>query len=223
MSSAPRDTLNLGYHLGDDEKAVQEMFSISQNRVRKLDGAKKLQSKIPMQFFVLDVGGGFPAEYLGQDVPPLEDYMDAIRAGMKDIALCPTVEVFAEPGRALVAGGCSLLTQVQLRKGEQLYINDGVYGSLSEMVSADIRLPARLIRLDSVVANECHAFILNGPTCDSLDVLPGTFDLPADAREGDWIEIDQVGAYASANATRFNGFFPETFVEVHDSPIGCQK
>jgi pyruvate,water dikinase len=40
------------------EKAVQEMFHISENRVRKLGGAKKLQSKIPMQFFVLDVGGG---------------------------------------------------------------------------------------------------------------------------------------------------------------------
>ena len=40
------------------EKAVQEMFSISENRVRKLGGAKKLQSKIPMQFFVLDLGGG---------------------------------------------------------------------------------------------------------------------------------------------------------------------
>ena len=172
---------------------------------------------------VLDVGGGFPADYLGQEVPPLEDYMDAIRAGLKDIALCPTVEIFAEPGRALVAGGCSLLTQVQLRKGGQLYINDGIYGSLSEMVAAGIRLPARLIRLDSVAANEAHAFTLNGPTCDSLDVLPGTFDLPADAREGDWIEIDQVGAYASANATRFNGFFPETYVEVHDSPIGGRK
>ena len=40
------------------EKAVQEMFLIGNKRIRKLGGAKKLTSKIPMFFYVLDVGGG---------------------------------------------------------------------------------------------------------------------------------------------------------------------
>ncbi|MEJ2096731.1 MAG: PEP-utilizing enzyme [Deltaproteobacteria bacterium] len=40
------------------ERAVQEMFFISRNRLRKLSFAKKLTSEIPMQFYVLDVGGG---------------------------------------------------------------------------------------------------------------------------------------------------------------------
>jgi pyruvate,water dikinase len=40
------------------EKAVQEMFHISDNRLRKLGFAKKLVSRIPMLFYVLDVGGG---------------------------------------------------------------------------------------------------------------------------------------------------------------------
>jgi ornithine decarboxylase len=53
-------------------------------------------------------------------------------------------------------------------------------------------------------------------------VLPGTFELPEDAREGDWIEIGQVGAYSNALATRFNGFYPETFVEVNDAPPACE-
>jgi ornithine decarboxylase len=144
--------------------------------------------------------------------------MAAIRAGLKDIKLKPTVTIMSEPGRALVAPGCSLLTQVQLRKGEQLYINDGIYGSLSELIQAGIEVPARLIRLDGPPAGETRAFTLNGPTCDSLDVLPKTFVLPDDAREGDWIELDQLGAYSNALATRFNGFYPETFVEVHDQP-----
>ena len=50
-------------------------------------------------------------------------------------------------------------------------------------------------------------------------MLPATFDLAEDVREGDWIEIDQVGAYSFALATRFNGFYPETFVEVYDAPL----
>ena len=36
--------------------------------------------------------------------------------------------------------------------------------------------------------------------------------------EGDWIEVSQVGAYSNALATHFNGFYPETYVEVHDAP-----
>jgi pyruvate,water dikinase len=40
------------------EKAVQEMFLIGDKRIRKLGGAKKLISEIPMLFYVVDVGGG---------------------------------------------------------------------------------------------------------------------------------------------------------------------
>lgn len=166
----------------------------------------------------IDVGGGFPAAYGDRPVPTLDTYMSVVREGLKRLQLRPTVEIFSEPGRALVAHGCSLLTQVQLRKDNRLYINDGIYGSLSEMSQVAIRLPARLIRLDGPVSGEIDEFVLNGPTCDSLDVLPGTFTLPEDVREGDWIEIDQVGAYSNALATRFNGFYPETFVQVFDEP-----
>ncbi len=171
----------------------------------------------------LDLGGGFPANYANAKPPPLENYMAEIRGGLKDIGLNPAVEIFCEPGRALVAAGCSLLTQVQLRKGERLYINDGIYGSLSEMVQVDIRMPVRLIRLKGEASETLRPFSLNGPTCDSLDVIPGTFELPEDVREGDWIEIDQVGAYSNALATHFNGFYPETFVEVHDSPPAAES
>lgn len=173
----------------------------------------------------LDVGGGFPARYIAMEeaktLPRLEDFMAAIRGGLNALKLKPTVDVLCEPGRALVANGCSLLVQVQLRKDDQLYINDGIYGSLSEMVMGQLKLPARLIRLDGEQANEQSTFTLNGPTCDSLDVLPSSFDLPADVREGDWIEIDQVGAYSNALATRFNGFYPETYVVVRDTPLAA--
>jgi len=40
------------------ETAVREMFHISDNRLRKLGIAKRLKTKIPMQFHVLDVGKG---------------------------------------------------------------------------------------------------------------------------------------------------------------------
>lgn len=168
----------------------------------------------------LDVGGGFPAAYLGTNMPPLTDFVAAIEAGVKALNLRRDCVLMCEPGRALVAEAISVVTQVQLRKGDQLYINDGIYGSLSETVDAGLKLPARLVRIGDDSCAPAADFTLNGPTCDSLDVLPSPFSLPEDVREGDWIEIDRVGAYSNALATRFNGFHPETMVTVHDRPIG---
>lgn len=187
----------------------------------KLVGETLAQAKVDIAG--LDVGGGFPAEYIGTNMPPLEDFIHEIEAGVKELGLRRDCVLMCEPGRALVAHAVSLVVQVQLRKNDQLYINDGIYGSLSEMVDAGIRLPARLIRLKGEPSSETREFVLNGPTCDSLDVLPSTFALPADAEEGDWIEIDRVGAYSHALATHFNGFHPETLVTVHDAPLSMQR
>ncbi|NIP88935.1 MAG: type III PLP-dependent enzyme [Gammaproteobacteria bacterium] len=165
---------------------------------------------------ILDVGGGFPIAYPGQKAPPIEDYVQAIKKGIEGLGLRNDCVLMCEPGRAIVANGCSLLVQVLLRKEDEIYINDGIYGSLSEMVVARMRLPVRLIRLGGEPSAEMREFTVYGPTCDSVDVLPSTFRLPADVREDDWIEIGQIGAYSNAVATRFNGFFADTFVEVEN-------
>jgi ornithine decarboxylase len=58
-----------------------------------------------------------------------------------------------------------------------------------------------------------------GPTCDSADRMRGPFLLPADVKEGDWIEIGQLGAYGSCLRTAFNGFDRARVVEVADAPL----
>lgn len=165
---------------------------------------------------ILDVGGGFPIAYPGQDAPPIDAFVTAIKDGIERLALRNDCVLMCEPGRAIVANGCSLLVQVLLRKEDEIYINDGIYGSLSEMVVANMQLPVRLIRLDGEPCRELIDFTVYGPTCDSVDVLPSPFRLPADVREDDWIEIGQIGAYSSAVASRFNGFLADTFVEVEN-------
>ncbi len=170
---------------------------------------------VPIRY--LDVGGGFPATYANHPVPPLEDFFAAIRNGLDGMPLGPDCIVMCEPGRALVADAMSLVVQVQLRKGNALYINDGIYHSMSEPAVAGVQLPARLIRQGGGFAPAIADFTIYGPTCDSTDVLPHTIPLPADAGEGDWIEFGQVGAYSNAMSTRFNGFTSETFVSV-DAP-----
>ena len=163
---------------------------------------------------LIDVGGGFPAPYANARVPPLAAYMQVIRDAYVALALPATVTLVCEPGRALVAEAVSLVAQVLLRKDDRLYLNDGIYGSLAEMYQSKLRLPVRLMRKAPRAAAAVAEFRLFGPTCDSLDVIPGTFTLPGDVDEGDWLEVGMVGAYSNALASRFNGFYPETMVEV---------
>lgn len=170
---------------------------------------------VPVRY--LDVGGGFPAAYSNHAVPPLEDFFAVIRDCLRESPVGPDCFVMCEPGRALVADSMSLVVQVQLRKGGALYINDGIYHSMSESADAGVQLPARLINPGREFTPAMTDFTIFGPTCDSTDLLPHTVSLPADAREGDWIEFGQIGAYSNSMTTRFNGFSSETFVRV-DAP-----
>jgi len=172
---------------------------------------------VPVHY--LDVGGGFPAVYEDDRPPELGRYFDAIAGVFDRSRLRGDCVLMCEPGRAMVASGCSLLAQVQLRKNDKLYINDGIYQSLSETLLGKIKLPARLINPKRSIATECQDFKIFGPTCDNIDILPTPYYLPVDADEGDWIEIGQIGAYSNSAATRFNGFFAETFVAVDAPPL----
>lgn len=167
----------------------------------------------------LDVGGGFPAPYVDDIPPPQELFFEAIEEAVRSISLRRDCVIMCEPGRALVASGMSLVTQVQLVKGGAVYINDGVYHSLSEAVTGHVKLPTRCFRLNGNLRTETRPFTIYGPTCDSTDVLPHPMELPADIAEGDWIEFGMVGAYSNALSSRFNGFLPETYVTVADAPI----
>jgi len=164
---------------------------------------------------VLDVGGGFPAAYPDMAPPPLGAFFAEIEASVEALNL-PGLALWAEPGRALVAAGASVVVQVQGRRGDALFINDGIYGSLSDAGAPGFRYPARLMRASSAPA---RAFSFFGPTCDSADLMRGPFLLPADAAEGDWIEIGQLGAYGACLSTAFNGFPAGRQVSVRDASL----
>ena len=169
---------------------------------------------------VIDVGGGFPAAYPGSEPPPLGAFFTQIQAGLDALDLPVPPRLWAEPGRALVAGAVSVVAQVLLRNGDALYVTDGVYGSLSDAGVPGFRFPARLLRPDGPpAAATMRDYTLFGPTCDSADRMSGPFSLPADVAEEDWIEIGQLGAYGACLRTGFNGFDTICAAEVRDPPM----
>jgi ornithine decarboxylase len=168
---------------------------------------------------VLDVGGGFPVAYPDMDPPPLGAFLAEIEAAFERLDL-PGTRLWAEPGRALVTGGGSVVVQVQARKGDALYVNDGVYGSLADAGTLGFQFPVRMLRPEGATPSvQMQAFRFFGPTCDSADRMDGPFLLPADIAEGDWIEVGQLGGYGACMRTAFNGFDRARMVEVRDAPM----
>lgn len=172
---------------------------------------------------IVDIGGGFPAIYPGMVPPAMAAYRDAIVAGIQSLPNHDRIEIWCEPGRALVAESASVVVKVEARKGDTLYINDGTYGSLFDAGHLGFRYPTRLIRAAARKSVPKQAsqkgFRFYGPTCDSIDFMPGPFFLPADVQEGDYIEIGQLGAYGNAMRTNFNGFYTHEVVEVTAPPL----
>ena len=167
---------------------------------------------------IVDVGGGFPSVYPGMVPPDMSEYADAIHRGFNEMPVSETTELWCEPGRALVAESSSVLCKVELRKGDALYLNDGSYGSLFDATHSRWPFPTKLVR-DAESSGDMKPFQFYGPTCDSIDHMPGPFWLPADIREGDFIEIGMLGAYGVAMSTGFNGYGEHEVAMVEDAPM----
>ena len=207
-------TAGITFHVGSLCRTV-EAFGVA----LRLTGSVLADAGVPIRH--LNVGGGFPISYPGLSSPPLDAFIGAVEAGVAGLRLPPDCELIAEPGRALVAEGASLVVQVQMRRDDKLYINDGVYGALMDLRLTDgLNPPVRLLRADGPVeAAAGEEFTIFGPTCDSIDVLPLPWRLPAEVGEGDWIEVGLMGAYSNVFATDFNGLRSDLVVEVDDAPF----
>jgi ornithine decarboxylase len=202
----------LTFHVGSQ---CLSPFSYAQ----AIEMARRTATLAGVRIEALDIGGGFPGPYRNNDVPPYHWYFDTIREALD--TLPQPIPVLCEPGRALTAEGVSLVTQVILRKGDTIYINDGTYGSFDELTlpgwSADY--PVRVFSLDTAGRvrerdTQGTAFRVYGPTCDTLDVLPRPITLPQTIKAGDFIVFDNIGAYSVAVRTSFNGFYPDRWAIV---------
>jgi ornithine decarboxylase len=76
-----------------------------------------------------------------------------------------------------------------------------------------------MISSGRVQSKKFTAFSFFGPTCDSLDYMKGPFLLPNNIKEGDYIELGQLGAYGLTFRTKFNGFYSDAIFELADKPI----
>ncbi|MGY6633762.1 MAG: type III PLP-dependent enzyme [Alkalilacustris sp.] len=169
----------------------------------------------------LNVGGGFPSHRRAAEAPPLEAIFATVARETAAAFGADAPALVCEPGRALVADAFTLAARVKaVRDDGAVFLNDGVYGALAEAPvigltdRIEVRAPGGALRSGGPRPREVF-----GPTCDSIDRLPGLVPLPADIAEGDHVLFHGMGAYSTVTNTRFNGFgglMIANVLELHD-------
>jgi ornithine decarboxylase len=185
---------------------------------RHIAAAGRIARQAGVRLETLNVGGGFPVDYVKSGAPELEAFFVAIAEAARVTFGENVPHLECEPGRGMVARSISLLTRVKLvRGGTDVFLNDGVYGALMEVSQvSELMPPFRVIRGGSAVTDNTAPKTVFGPTCDPLDVLPEKLALPASIAEGDFIEFGTLGAYGCATMTRFNGYGGHAMVRVRE-------
>lgn len=190
----------LTFHPGSQTKSpapylehMQEAFEIQK------------QLSQPLEF--LNIGGGFPAHYKMLETETLPNFFKQISVKYHACFNPTMTKLECEPGRALVAGAGTLITDVKAARADrcEIYLNDGIYGGLMEFHQFPDLFPEYSTPL-SENRMPTQDWTVYGPTCDPIDVLPYKLSLPSTLIEGNKIEFHGVGAYSTATATRFNGY-----------------
>ncbi|KAL6103614.1 uncharacterized protein ACO6RY_02972 [Pungitius sinensis] len=177
-----------------------------------------------LQMSLLDIGGGFSGREDRQVT--FEEFSEVINGALEEFFPPDSgVQIIAEPGRYFVDSAFTLAANVIAkrvievdRKGHKdgadnsldrimmYYLNDGVYGSLSCLINdaAHTQVEPYLNRLVES-SEQRYRSVLWGPTCDSIDKVADMCWIP-ELRVGDWLLVDNMGAYSICLSTDFNGF-----------------
>ncbi len=199
----------VSFHVGSQSTNVENYLQALELTAGIFQEAKEND----MSLKIVDLGGGFPIQHFENEIGINFERMAAqIRKQMK--ALFPkTTEFIAEPGRFFAGPSGVLVTQVigkSFRDNKHFYyVNDGVYQDFSGMVFDHCKYEFKTLR-----RGPRSACALAGPTCDSLDILSSSEELP-ELSVGDVVYAKQIGAYSCASAVpNFNGFEPAKIILV---------
>ncbi len=161
---------------------------------------------------LLDIGGGFPAPY-DATVKPFRELARKINTEL-DRLFPKYIQILAEPGRFMVATAGTAISKIigkAVRDGKLCYyVDDGVYHTFSGIIFDHCQY-----HLNAFKKGPTRICTVFGPTCDALDVISMTEELPADLERGDLLYSKNIGAYSVASSTPFNGFPPARVVHIN--------
>jgi ornithine decarboxylase len=171
-----------------------------------IEKCAEIAKQADVSLYRLNVGGGFPS-HRAHEKPQLEPFFETIKAATDKYFPDSPLALVCEPGRAMAASAYSLAVRVKAVSEDAVFLNDGVYGGLTEFRDiGNVERYSVKSNLETPASDTNQDFIAFGPTCDSLDQLPTPLTLPTNIQEDDYILFENMGAYVSSIATRFNGY-----------------
>lgn len=202
------DPYGLSFHVGSQQRDIGQ-WDDAIARCTYLFEACRL---IGIDLKLINLGGGFPANYL-EPTQPLEMYTSEIKRFLEEDFPEELPEIIVEPGRSLTADAGTLVSEVVLvsKKSKNnlyrwVYLDVGTFGGLIETIGEAIKYPVYFDK-----EGKAEEIILAGPTCDSMDVMYEThrYRMPSTVQAGDRCYILATGAYTqSYSSVYFNGFPP---------------
>ncbi|MEI6414686.1 MAG: type III PLP-dependent enzyme [Pseudomonadota bacterium] len=198
----------ISFHVGSQQREIPA-WDAALARVSALFGWLREEGHLLQ---AINMGGGFPADYLVQS-NPLAVYAEEISRYLAEYFGNAMPDIYLEPGRGLVGDAGVLVSEVVLiaKKARTdlkrwVYTDVGVFNGLVETLDESIKYPIHTDR-----QGETGGVMLAGPTCDSLDIMyeDYPYQLPLSLEIGDRLYWLSTGAYtASYSAVEFNGFPP---------------
>jgi diaminopimelate decarboxylase len=179
---------------------------------------------------MLDLGGGFGADYQTEQSPPASDYarhiVPLLESRVKD-----GLQIILEPGRTIVGNAGILLIRVLYVKksGEKTFaICDGGMNALirpSHYGSFHFIWPVKVsnkhvphVRSETMALDGLETVDVVGPICESGDFLALDRPLPA-VKRGDLLSVFTAGAYGMVMASRYNSSPLPAEVMVHGDRV----
>jgi len=218
MQAPSLNLVGFHFHLGSliyEPQPYQEAIEVV------LEFAADMAAKYGLELEELDIGGGFPVQYVEATPPPpvavfAEAIISTLTGKCRQLKMAPP-SLTIEPGRAIVAQAGVALYSVGVIKeipGIRRYVS--VDGGMAD----NIRPALYGARYEAVLANkmterEAGRVTIAGRYCESGDILVNDIDLPPVAA-GDIIAVADCGAYCLPMASNYNASLRPAAVMVNE-------
>ena len=235
------DIVGFSFHVGSGCSSAENFY----NAIRDCRSATDIAEGIGIHVNTIDIGGGFPGVDRAIRFEDIAARVrDGINDFFGDM---PDVQFIAEPGRYFAQKSHILVLNVIGKKilyepttealdpsapsvpseqsaealdptgpsGKRIiyYLNDGVYGSFN-CIYFDHTVPT-ILPFNERDGGQFKSTIF-GPTCDSIDLICENAMLP-ELAIGEWVYVEDFGAYTAASSSAFNGFKTNLFKYIFTS------
>lgn len=199
----------VSFHVGSQQRDIGT-WDAAIGKVKLI--FERLKDEDGIELKMINLGGGFPANYLTK-THELATYAEEITRYLREDFGDELPEIILEPGRSLVSNAGVLVSEVVLisRKSRTglhrwVYLDVGKFSGLIETLAESIKYPVYAEK-----QGELEDVVLAGPTCDSADIMyeDHKYPLPLNLAIGDRLYWFSTGAYTTSySAIEFNGFPP---------------